>query len=157
MSDTYTQLYIQIVFAVKGRNNFIQHAWEEQLYKYITAVVQNDKHKMLAINGMPDHIHIFLGLHPAIAIADLVKDIKRASNNWINEKRFIKGRFQWQEGYGAFSYGRSQIEHVCRYIQDQKSHHTKQSFRKEYIELLRLFEIDFKEQYLFEFYNEALS
>ena len=94
MSDTYTQLYIQIVFAVKGRNNFIQHAWEEQLYKYITAVVQNDKHKMLAINGMPDHIHIFLGLHPAIAIADLVKDIKRASNNWINEKRFIKGRFQ---------------------------------------------------------------
>lgn len=157
MSDTYTQLYIQIVFAVKGRNNFIQHAWEEQLYKYITAVVQNDKHKMLAINGMPDHIHIFLGLHPAIAIADLVKDIKRASNNWINENRLIKGRFYWQEGYGAFSYGRSQIEHVCRYIQDQKRHHAKHTFRKEYIELLRLFEIDYKEQYLFEFYDEALS
>ena len=95
MGDTYTQLYIQLVFAVKGRNNFIQFAWEEQLYKYISAVVQNDNHKMLSINGMPDHIHIFLGLNPVIAISDLVKDIKRASNNWINDKGFIKGKFEW--------------------------------------------------------------
>ena len=110
MGDTYTQLYIQLVFAVRSRNNFIQPAWEEEMYKYITAVVQNDKHKMLAINGMPDHINIFIGLHPAIAISDLVQDVKRASNNWIHDKGFINGKFSWQDGYGAFSYGRSQID-----------------------------------------------
>ena len=153
MSDTYTQLYIQMVFAVKGRNSFIQHQWEEELYKYITAVVQGDRHKMLAINGMPDHIHIFLGLHPAIAISDLVKDVKRASHNWINEKGFIKGKFEWQDGYGAFSYGKSQIDHVYKYILNQKKHHTKQSFKTEYTSLLKLFEINFKDEYLFEFYD----
>ena len=153
MSDTYTQLYIQLVFAVKGRNNFIQQSWEEELYKYITAVVQNDKHKMIAINGMPDHIHIFLGLNPAIAISDVVKDIKRASNNWINEKRFIKGKFEWQSGYGAFSYGKSQIDQVYKYILNQKAHHSNTSFKAEYIGLLKLFDIAFKDEYLFEFYD----
>ena len=121
MSDTYTQVYIQCVFAVKGRNSFIQPVWEEELYKYVTAVVQNDRHKMLAINGMPDHIHIFLGLNPAFAISDLVKDIKRASNNWINERGFVNGKFEWQTGYGAFSYGRSQIDQVCKYIINQSN------------------------------------
>lgn len=153
MSNTYTQLYIQLVFAVKGRNNFISYDWEEELYKYITTVVQNDKHKMLAINGMPDHIHIFLGLNPAIAISDLVKDIKRASNNLINEKGLIKGRFEWQSGYGAFSYAKSQIDQVCKYIINQKIHHSKIPFKTEYISLLKLFEIDFKDEYLFEFYE----
>ena len=153
MGDTYTQLYIQLVFAVKARKSFIQNAWEEKLYKYITAVVQNDRHKMLAINGMPDHIHIFLGLNPAIAISDLVKDIKRASNNWINDERLIKGKFEWQAGYGAFSYGKSQIDRVCKYIQDQKEHHSKRSFKAEYKGLLKLFEIAFKDEYLFEFYD----
>ena len=124
MADTYTQLYIQLVFAVKGRNSFIQYAFEEELYKYITAVVQNDRHKMIAINGMPDHIHIFLGLHPAIAISDLVQDVKRASHNWINARGFIKGKFEWQDGYGAFSYGKSQIDRVYKYILNQKKHHT---------------------------------
>jgi len=108
---------------------------------------------MLAINGMPDHIHIFVGLHPAIAISDLVQDIKRASNNWINDRGFIKGKFAWQDGYGAFSYGRSQIDHVCKYIFSQKHHHTKQSFKTEYISLLKLFGIEFKDEYLFEFYD----
>lgn len=153
MGDTYTQLYIQMVFAVKSRDNFIQYSWKDELYKYITSVVQNDKHKMLAINGMPDHIHIFVGLHPAIAISDLVKDIKRASNNWINDRGFIKGKFAWQEGYGAFSYGRSQLDHVCKYIFNQKMHHTKQSFKTEFISLLKLFKIEFKDEYLFEFYD----
>ena len=153
MSDTYTQLYIQLVFAVKGRNNFIQHAWDEELYKYITAIVQNDRHKMLAINGMPDHIHIFLGLNPAFSISDLVKDIKRASNNWINKKGFTKGKFEWQSGYGAFSYGKSQLDQVCKYVLNQKTHHAKLSFKDEYIKLLKLFEIDFKDEYLFEFYD----
>jgi REP element-mobilizing transposase RayT len=153
MSDTYTQLYIHLVFSVKGRNNFIQPNWEMELHKYITAVVQNDRHKMLAINGMSDHIHIFLGLNPAFSISDLVKDIKRASNNWINEKRFIKGRFEWQGGYGAFSYSKSQIDQVCKYILNQKSHHAKFSFKSEYVELLKLFDISFKDAYLFEFYD----
>ena len=108
---------------------------------------------MLAINGMPDHVHVFLGLNPAFAIFDLVKDIKRASNNWINQKDFIKGKFEWQAGYGAFSYGRSQIDQVCKYILNQKQHHKKQSFKIEYISLLTLFEIAFKDEYLFEFYD----
>jgi REP element-mobilizing transposase RayT len=153
MANTYTQLYIQLVFAVKGRNNFIHHTWEVEAYKYITAVVQNDNHKMLAINGMPDHIHIFLGLNPAIAISDLVQDIKRASNNWINDRGFIATKFAWQGGYGAFSYGKSQIDRVCRYIANQKEHHLKQSFKTEYFSLLKLFEIEFKDEYLFEFYD----
>ena len=126
MGDSYSNLYIQIVFAVKGRNNFIQFEWEENLYKYITAVVQNDRHKMLAINGMPDHIHFFIGWNPSISISDLVKDVKRASNNWINEQHLVKGKFEWQGGYGAFSYGRSQVDQVCKYIINQKQHHEKQ-------------------------------
>ncbi len=153
MSDTFTQLYIQLVFAVKGRYSFIQSAWEENLYKYITAVIQNDKHKMLAINGMPDHIHIFIGLNPEIAISDLVKDIKRASNNWINNKGFTKEKFEWQGGYGAFSYGKSQIDQLYKYILNQKNHHAKESFRREYTRLLKLFGIAFKDEYLFEFYE----
>ena len=153
MSDTYTQLYIQLVFAVKGRKNFIHHSWEDELYKYITAVIQNDKHKLLAINGMPDHIHIFIGLNPRISISDLVKDIKRASNNWINNNGFIKERFEWQNGFGAFSYGKSQIKMICRYIENQKQHHAKKSFKNEYVTLLTEFTIEFKPEYLFTFYD----
>lgn len=153
MGDTYTQLYIQLVFAVKGRNNFIRAKWEDELHKYITAVIQNDQHKLIAINGMPDHIHIFVGLNPVISISDLVKDIKRASNNWINAKRFTPEKFAWQSGYGAFSYSKSQVDQVCKYISNQKQHHTKHTFKTEYIELLKLFEINFKNEYLFEFYD----
>ena len=153
MADTYTQLYIQLVFAVKHRHGFIQPPWKERLYQYITAVVQNDKHKMLAINGMPDHIHIFLGLNPAIAISDVVKDIKRASNNWINNHHFSNEMFKWQSGYGAFSYGRSQLSHVCKYIENQEQHHAKSIFKEEYTALLNAFNIAFKSEYLFEFYD----
>ena len=153
MGDTYTQLYIQLVFAVKGRHNFIHPSWEQELYKYITAVIQNDRHKMLAINGMPDHIHIFVGLNPSISISDLVKDIKRASNNWINDKGFVNQKFEWQNGYGAFSYGKSQVVRVYQYIQNQTIHHASRSFQTEYKGFLKLFEISFKEEYLFEFYD----
>ncbi|HEY5824333.1 MAG TPA: IS200/IS605 family transposase [Cyclobacteriaceae bacterium] len=153
MSDTYSQLYIQLVFAVKGRRNFISNQWEEELHKYITAVVQNDKHKLIAINGMPDHIHIFIGLNPAISISDLVKDIKRASNNWINDKGFVQGKFAWQGGFGAFSYSRSSVDSVCKYILNQKKHHSKTPFKDEYIDLLKSFDIPFKDEYLFEFYD----
>jgi len=153
MSDTYTQLYIQLVFAVKGRRNFINSQWEDELYKYITAVIQNDRHKLIALNGMPDHIHIFVGLNPAIAISDLVKDIKRASNNWINDKGFVNGKFAWQAGFGAFSYSRSSVDSVYKYILNQKAHHSKRRFKEEYIDLLKSFDIPFKDEYLFEFYD----
>lgn len=153
MSNTYTQLIIQLVFAVKGRKSFISETWEEELYKYITAVVQNDRHKMLAINGMPDHIHILIGLNPAISISDLVKDIKRSSNNWINEKRLIKNKFEWQSGFGAFSYSRSHLDKVYKYIQNQKIHHKKVSFKSEYLTELKANEIEYKDEYLFEYYE----
>ena len=153
MSNTYTQLIIQLVFAVKGRKSFISETWEEELYKYITAVVQNDRHKMLAINGMPDHIHILIGLNPAISISDLVKDIKRSSNNWINEKRLIKNKFEWQSGFGAFSYSRSHLDKVYKYIQKQKIHHKKVSFKSEYLTELKANEIEYKYEYLFEYYE----
>lgn len=153
MPNTYTQLYIQLVFAVKGRQSFISREWKDDLYKYITAVMQNDGHKMLAINGMPDHVHIFFGLNPVSAISDIVKDIKRASNNWINLNKKVSGKFEWQAGYGAFSYSRSQIPNVCNYIERQEEHHTKITFRDEYLALLKAFGIEFKDEYLFEFYE----
>ena len=153
MGDTYTQLYIQLVFAVRGRKSFIQYSWDEELYKYITTVVQKDKHKMLAVNGMPDHIHLLVGLNPAISISNLVQDVKRASNTWINEKGFVNDKFSWQDGYGAFSYGKSQVDQVCKYVLNQKEHHKKQTFKTEYMSLLKLFEIEFKDEYLFEFYD----
>jgi putative transposase len=150
MANTYTQLYVQIVFAVKGRVSLIRSHWEDELYKYITGIVQNRKHKMLAINGMPDHIHIFLGLNPNESISELVREIKKASNSYINERKFSNYPFQWQSGYGAFTYNRSDIDAVVKYVMNQKIHHSKKSFRDEYIELLKEFEIEFKEQYLFE-------
>jgi len=149
MANTYSQIYIQIVFAVKGRNNFIQYAWEEELYKYITAVVQNDKYKMIAINGMPDHIHAFIGLRPAMPVADIVRDIKNNSSNFINDHKFVKGKFAWQEGYGAFSYAKSQVADVVRYIQNQEIHHQKETFLDEYRKFLTAFEIEWREKYIF--------
>ncbi|GGD85023.1 IS200/IS605 family transposase [Planktosalinus lacus] len=155
MADTYTQLYVQIVFAVQGRVSLIRSAFEDELYKYITGIIQNRKHKMLAINGMPDHIHIFLGLHPSDSISDLVREIKKASNAFMNERRFSNYPFQWQSGYGAFTYKRSDIDTVVNYVLNQKEHHRKKSFKEEYIEFLKEFEIEYKEQYLFEWYGNT--
>ncbi|MBA3986278.1 MAG: IS200/IS605 family transposase [Flavobacteriales bacterium] len=154
MADTYTQLYIQLVFAVKGRVSLIHSNWENDLYKYITGIVQNRKHKMLAINGMPDHIHIFIGLHPEDSISDLVREIKKASNSFINEKKFCKLQFQWQSGYGAFSYSRSAIDRVVNYIHNQKEHHRKSTFKEEYLKLLKERKVEFKEEYLFEWMQD---
>jgi putative transposase len=153
MGDSYTQSYIQLVFAVKCRQSFIQRAWAKQLHKYITAVMENDGHKMLAINGMPDHIHIFFGLNPTISISDIVKDVKRASNNWIKSNKLVTGNFAWQNGYGAFSYSRLSLQQVCNYIEKQEEHYIKTSFKEEYISLLSESEIQFKPEYLFEFYE----
>lgn len=151
MPNTYTQLYVQFVFAVKGRESLISKIWKDELYKYITGIVQNKKSKLIAINGVSDHIHIFIGYQPSISIPDLVKDIKVASSLWINEKQLVKGKFNWQEGYGAFSYGRSQMDVVCKYIENQEAHHAKKTFRDEYLRFLKQFQIEYDEKYLFDF------
>jgi putative transposase len=155
MPNTYTQLYTQLIFAVKGRKSLIKKEWKSDLYKYITGIVQNKQFKMIQINGMSDHIHIFVGQNPKISVSEIVKDIKIASNLWLNN-RYVKG-FQWQEGYGAFSYSRSQIQDVCHYIENQESHHKKQNFKDEYISFLKAFEVDYNENYLFEFIEDPYS
>ncbi len=150
MAGTFSQIYIQVVFAVKGRDSLIHTSWEEELYKYITGIVQNKEQKMLAINGIPDHIHFFIGMKPSCCLSDLVREIKKSSNDFIKEKKFSKFKFQWQEGYGAFSYSHSNLDNVIMYIMNQKEHHKKKTFKDEYMEFLRKFEIEFKDEYLFE-------
>ena len=148
--STYSQIYIHVVFAVKGRESLIHYSWEEELYKYISGIVKNKEQKMLAINGMPDHIHFLIGMKPSCCLSDLIREIKKSSNDLIREKKFCKHKFQWQEGYGAFSYSNSSINNVIEYIQNQKDHHKKKTFRDEYIDFLTKFEIQFKNEYLFQ-------
>ncbi len=150
MSDTFSQIYIQIIFAVQGRKNLIHPDWEDELYKYITGIIQNKEQKLLVINGMPDHIHILIGMKPTCRISDLVREIKKSSNSFINEKRLVPGKFEWQNGYGAFSYSHSSLNDVIRYIQNQKEHHKKISFKEEYLTFLNKFQIDYDENYLFD-------
>ncbi len=150
MPNTFSQIYMQIVFAVKGRESLINKTWEEDLYKYITGIVQNKQQKMLAISGMPDHIHILIGMKPNCCIADLVREIKKSSNDFIKEKKFIKHPFHWQEGYGCFSYSHSALDNVIAYINNQKEHHKKLTFKEEYISFLKKFEIEYDEKYLFD-------
>lgn len=149
MPNTYTQIHIQFVFAVKYRQSLIHKNWEDELYKYITGIIQNNKHKVLAINGMPDHIHILVGLRPDQSISDLLQQVKRDSSKWINEKKFLPGKFEWQSGYGAFSYSMSQVDTVINYIRNQKEHHRKKNFMEEYREFLEKFQVEFDERYLF--------
>ena len=148
MANTFTQIYIQFVFAVQNRISLIQAEWKDELYKYITGIVQNNGHKLIAINGIANHVHIFIGYKPNQLIPDLMQDVKGSSSKWINEKRFVKGKFSWQEGYGAFSYSNSQIDSVVKYINDQEMHHKKHTFREEYILLLKKINISFDEKYI---------
>lgn len=150
MAGTFSQIYIQIVFAVRGRDSLISDSWEEELFKYITGIVTNKGQKLLAINGMPDHIHFLIGMKPNCCLSDLVREMKKSTNEWLNAKAFTKTKFQWQEGFGAFSYSHSGLSNVIPYIQNQKEHHRKKSFREEYKELLTKFQIDHKEEYLFD-------
>jgi putative transposase len=149
MANTYTQIHIHFVFAVKFRHGIIQSKWKEDLYKYMTGIIQNDNHKLLAINGMPDHIHILIGLRPAQSISDLMKDVKQSSSKWINENKLTNGHFEWQEGYGAFSYSKSQIGQVVNYIQNQELQHKKKTFREEYLDFLEKFEVDYDDKFIF--------
>lgn len=149
MADTYSQLYIQVVFAVKGRQNLISKKWKDEVYKYITGIITNQKQKLIVINGMPDHIHILVGIKPNISLSDLVRDIKSSSSKFINEQKWINGKFEWQTGFGAFSYGHSQLSAVIKYIENQEEHHKARTFKEEYIAFLKLFDIDFKDEYIF--------
>jgi putative transposase len=153
-SGTFSQIYIQLVFAVKGSQNFIKASWEDELYKYITGIVQNKGQKMLAINGMPDHIHILVGMKPNCNLSDLVREIKKSSNTFIKEKKFTNYKFEWQSGFGAFSYSHTALGNVIKYITQQKEHHKKRTFREEYKDFLEKYEIDFQEEYLFEFVED---
>ena len=148
MANTFTQIYLQFVFAVQDRVSLIQSEWKDELYKYITGIVHNNNHKLIVINGMPNHIHIFIGYKPHQLIPDLLQDVKGSSSKWINKKGVIKGKFSWQEGYGAFSYAHSQIDRVVKYIMNQEQHHKKKTFFEEYIELLKKFNIPYDERYI---------
>jgi REP element-mobilizing transposase RayT len=151
MPNTYTQIHIHLVFAVKYRASVITSDWEDELHKYMTGIIQAHDHKLLNINGMPDHIHILMGLRPKQALSDIVREVKASSSKWINERGFVKHRFEWQEGFGAFSYGKSDLPKINNYIDNQKIHHAKQSlsFREEYLQFLKAFDIEYDEKYIF--------
>jgi len=148
MANTFTQIYIHFVFAVQNRISLIQPEWKDELYKYITGIIQKNGHKLITINGVANHVHIFIGYKPHQLIPDLIQDVKGSSSKWINEKKFIKGKFIWQQGYGAFSYSHSQIDQVVRYINKQEKHHKKHTFKEEYVLLLKKFNIQFDEKYI---------
>ena len=149
MANTYTQLHIQLVFAVKYREALIQKEWKERLHQYITGIFQQNEHKMLQINSMPDHTHIFFGMRPHQSISSLVQNAKSGSSKWINENKFCRSAFAWQEGFGAFSYSKSHVPDVIRYIQNQEAHHKKEIFMDEYKKLLKAFEVEYDERYIF--------
>lgn len=149
MANTYTQIYIQFVFAVKFRSAVIHSSWQEELHKYITGITQEKGHKMLAVYAMPDHIHLLIGVKPTESFSDLMLHIKGSSSKWINEKKFLRIKFEWQEGFGAFSYSKTQVPGVINYIRNQQEHHGKKTFREEYLKFLKDFEVDYREEYLF--------
>ena len=154
MANTFSQIYLQFVFAVQNRRSLIPKEHKEELHKYITGLLQNRQAKMLAVHCMPDHAHLFVGFKPgSMLISDFVKEIKVESNEFINRKNWLKGKFNWQEGYGVFSYSHSHIDRVCKYVLNQEKHHQKRTFKEEYITLLRKFEIQYDEKYLFHFVN----
>jgi len=153
MANTYSQIYIQIVFAVKNRNALIRSSWEEKLFQYITGIIKNKEQKLIAINGVADHIHIFIGLKPNCCLSDLVREIKKASTVFINDNKLSKYKFNWQAGFGAFSYSKSHIDTVYKYVMNQKTHHKKKTFKEEYLDFLKKYDIPYEEKYLFEWIN----
>ncbi len=150
MAGTFSRIYLQYVFAVKGRENLLLKTWREEVFKYISGIIEGKNQKSIIVNGVSDHVHILVGLRPSISISDLIRDVKNNSSNFINKKGFIKGHFEWQDGYGVFSYSHSQIDEVYKYIQNQEQHHKKITFKEEYHSFLKKFEIEKDEKYLFD-------
>jgi REP element-mobilizing transposase RayT len=157
MANTYTQIYVQVVFAVSGRQNLLCKDHKEEIHKYITGIVTNRGQKLISINSMPDHVHILLGLKPDTALSALMREIKASSSKFINERGWVRGKFNWQEGFGAFSYGHSQLGTIIRYIQNQEHHHQRRSFKDEYLALLEKFDIEFDRKYVFDFTDELVG
>lgn len=153
MANTYTQISIHAVFAVQGRENIITEDWRDNLHRYIAGIIKAEGAKSLAVGGWKDHVHIFYGLQPALSISDLMRIVKGNSSKWINENNFVKGKFNWQAGFGAFSYSKSQRDNVINYIMKQEEHHMSKTFREEYLEILNNFDVDYEQKYLFEFYE----
>ena len=149
MPNTYTQIYIHIVFAVKSRQSLIPKQYKAELHGYIIGIIRKKKQTVIQINSMPDHIHILVGITPDIAISNLVRDIKAHSSKFINQKRWVPGRFEWQEGFGAFSYAQSQLDTIVNYIKNQEKHHSQKTFREEYLEILKRFNVSYEEKYIF--------
>ena len=150
MAGTFSQLYIQVVFAVKGRENLLQKPWREEVFKYMSGIIKGKNQKPIIVNGVIDHVHLFIGLKPSMPLSDLICDVKNNATNFINENKFLKGKFSWQEGYGAFSYSHSQLDTVYQYILNQEEHHKKKTFKEEYLDFLQKFEIEYDERYLFD-------
>jgi REP element-mobilizing transposase RayT len=154
MAKTFTQIYIQVIFAVKGRQNLLRRENKEELHKYITGIIRNKKQKLIRINSVSNHVHILIGLKPDIALSDLVRDIKANSSRFINDNHWIKGKFYWQEGFGAFSYSQSHLNELIQYIDQQEEHHRKKSFKEEYLSLLEKFKVEYDARYVFEWIDE---
>ena len=154
MANTYTQCYFHLVFAVKNRNALIKKEWKDEMEKYITGIVQNHNHKLLAIGSMPDHIHIYLGYNINHLIPDLVEEIKTSGNKWIKDNQLSKFRFEWQKGYGAFTHSRSHLDRVVKYVLNQEEHHRKITFREEYLSILKQHEVEYKNEFVFEFFED---
>jgi putative transposase len=150
MANTYHQIYLQTVFAVKYRNAVIDNAWKNELLGVIGNLINESNCKTIIVNGVEDHVHCFFGLKPVMSVSDVMKIVKAKSSKYINDHSLTKVRFEWQEGYGLFSYGQSQIDAVYKYIQNQEEHHKKQTFREEYVNFLQKFNVPFDEQYIFE-------
>jgi REP element-mobilizing transposase RayT len=155
MANTFSKIYIHLVFAVKNREALINKKWKEELNKYIHGIISNKKQKCIIVNGVEDHIHLFIGIRPSICIADLVKEIKTSSSNFINEKRLTSKTFYWQNGYGAFSHSASDINAVYNYISQQEEHHNEQSFQNEFLDILSQNEVEYESQYLFEWIGKS--
>lgn len=150
MADTYTQLFVHVVFAVKGRDNLISVKWKDSLYKYITGIISNKDQKLIIINGMPDHVHILISFQPSCILSDLVRDVKANSSRWINENKYVAGKFEWQNGFGAFTVNPYQLKTLIEYISNQEEHHKRKTFRDEYVKFLNENNIEYKPEYLFE-------
>ena len=154
MANTYTQIYIHTVFAVEGRQNLIKSEHNDELQKYIAGIVSGQKQKLIAINNMPDHLHLLIGLRPDAALSDLMRDVKAGSSKFINEQHWVAGKFSWQEGFGAFSHSRSQLGTVIYYLENHQKHHARRSFRDEYVELLEKYGVEYDQRYIFKFGEE---
>ncbi len=152
-ANSYTQIYLQYVFAVKYREALIQPKYQEELFPFISGLINAMGHKSYVVNGMSDHVHLFMSFNPKASPSETIKEIKRASSNFINDQKWFPGKFRWQEGYGCFSYSKSQVDRVIKYVMAQKEHHRKITFREEYLDFLKKFKVAYDDRYLFEFFE----